>query len=155
MKDFLNNLTEKVNEAKDAVADSLSLDKLTEKIGSISEGAKEKTINTANELIGLTPIIEEIGFKTTGISVTMGLPPDITFHFMKSEDVSPERRKEILETHKDKALLGTIVKMLVTTDEYRDKLKLGSFKFSNIDICIGLTPGMTIQLVPHNASVQH
>ena len=74
---------------------------------------------------------------------------------MKSEDVSPERRKEILETHKDKALLGTIVKMLVTTDEYRDKLKLGSFKFSNIDICIGLTPGMTIQLVPQGTPAQH
>ncbi len=148
MKDFLNKVTEKVTEAKDAVADSLSIDKLAEKLTSIGEAAKEKTINTANEVIGLTPIIEEVGFKTTGISVTMGLPPDITFHFLKSSDVSPERRKEILEQHKDKALLGTIVKMLVTTDEYREKLKLGSFKFSNIDICIGLTPGMTIQLVP-------
>lgn len=150
MKDFLNNITDKVSEAKDAVADSLSIDKLTEKLGSLTDAAKEKTINTANEVIGLTPIIEEIGFKTTGISVTMGLPPDITFHFMKTTDVSPERRKEILDQNKDKALLGTIVKMLVATDEYRDKLKLGSFKFSNIDICIGLTPGMTIQLVPQS-----
>ncbi|OSZ78753.1 hypothetical protein CAP35_11040 [Chitinophagaceae bacterium IBVUCB1] len=148
MKDFLNKVTEKVTEAKDVVADTLSMDKLAEKLTSMGEAAKEKTINTANELIGLTPIIEEIGFKTTGISVTMGLPPDITFHFLKSDDVSAERRKEIMEQHKDKALLGTIVKMLVTTDEYREKLKLGSFKFSNIDICIGLTPGMTIQLVP-------
>ncbi|MBL7684362.1 MAG: hypothetical protein JNK00_13480 [Flavipsychrobacter sp.] len=150
MKDFLSNITDKVTEAKDAVADSLSLDKLTEKLGSLTDAAKEKTINTANEVIGLTPVIEEIGFKTTGISVTMGLPPDITFHFMKTTDVSPERRKEILDQNKDKALLGTIVKMLVATDEYRDKLKLGSFKFSNIDICIGLTPGMTIQLVPQS-----
>jgi hypothetical protein len=150
MKDFLNKVTEKVTEAKDAVADTLSMDKLAEKLTSMGEAAKEKTINTANELIGLTPIIEEIGFKTTGISVTMGLPPDITFHFLKSDDVSAERRKEIMEQHKDKALLGTIVKMLVTTDEYREKLKLGSFKFSNIDICIGLTPGMTIQLVPQS-----
>lgn len=150
MKDFLSNITDKVTEAKDAVADSLSLDKLTEKLGSLTDAAKEKTINTANEVIGITPIIEEIGFKTTGISVTMGLPPDITFHFMKTTDVSPERRKEILDQNKDKALLGTIVKMLVATDEYRDKLKLGSFKFSNIDICIGLTPGMTIQLVPQS-----
>lgn len=148
MKDFLNKMTEKVSEAKDSVLDSISLDKITEKLGSIGDAAKEKITNTTNELISLSPIIEEMGYKTTSISITIGLPPDVTFHFEKTADVSAERRAEIMEQHKDKAMLGTIVKMLVTTDEYRDKLKMGSFKFNNIDVCIGLTPGMTIQLVP-------
>ncbi len=148
MKDFLNKMTEKVSEAKDSVLDSISLDKITEKLGNISDAAKEKITNTTNELISLSPIIEEMGYKTTSISITIGLPPDVTFHFEKTADVSAERRAEIMEQHKDKAMLGTIVKMLVTTDEYRDKLKMGSFKFNNIDVCIGLTPGMTIQLVP-------
>ncbi len=148
MKDFINKMTEKASEMKDAVTDSFSLDKITEKLSSIGDAAKEKITNTTNELISLSPIIEEMGYKTTSISITVGLPPDITFHFQKTADVSAERRAELLEQHKDKAMLGTIVKMLVTTDEYRDKLKLGSFKFNNIDVCIGLTPGMTIQLVP-------
>ena len=133
---------------KDAMKDTMSLDKITEKLAGIGDAAKEKITNTTNELISLSPIIEEMGYKTTSISITIGLPPDIIFHFQKTADVSAERRAELLEQHKDKAMLGTIVKMLVTTDEYRDKLKLGSFKFNNIDVCIGLTPGMTIQLVP-------
>lgn len=148
MKDFLNKMTEKASEMKDAMADTFSLEAISEKIAGIGDAAKEKITNTTNELISLSPVIEEMGYKTTGISVTVGLPPDVTFHFQKTADVSPERRQEILDQNKDKAMLGTIVKMLVTTDEYRDKLKLGSFKFNNIDVCIGLTPGMTIQLVP-------
>ncbi len=148
MKDFLNKMSEKASDMKDAVSESFSMDKLSEKIASISDGAKDKITKTTNDLISLSPIIEEMGYKTTSISVTVGLPPDVTFHFQKTADVSAERRAEIMAQHKDKALLGTVVKMLVTTDEYRDKLKLGAFKFNNIDVCIGLTPGMTIQLVP-------
>lgn len=150
MKDFLNKVTEKASEMKDAAIDSISVEKLTEKIASVGDAAKEKITNTTNELISLSPILEEMGYKTTSISVTVGLPPDITFHFEKTAEVSAERRQEIMEQHKDKAMLGTMVKMLVTTDEYRNKLKLGSFKFSNIDVCIGLTPGMTIQLIPES-----
>jgi len=148
MKEFLNKMSEKASDMKDAVSESFSMDKLSEKIASISDGAKDKITKTTNDLISLSPIIEEMGYKTTSISVTVGLPPDVTFHFQKTADVSAERRAEIMAQHKDKALLGTVVKMLVTTDEYRDKLKLGAFKFNNIDVCIGLTPGMTIQLVP-------
>ncbi len=148
MKDFLNKMSEKASDMKDAVSESFSMDKLSEKIASISDGAKDNITKTTNDLISLSPIIEEMGYKTTSISVTVGLPPDVTFHFQKTADVSAERRAEIMAQHKDKALLGTVVKMLVTTDEYRDKLKLGAFKFNNIDVCIGLTPGMTIQLVP-------
>ncbi len=51
MKDFLNKMTEKVSEAKDSVLDSISLDKITEKLGSIGDAAKEKITNTTNELI--------------------------------------------------------------------------------------------------------
>lgn len=148
MKDFLNKMSEKASDMKDAVSESFSMDKLSEKIASVSDGAKDKITNTTNDLISLSPIIEEMGYKTTSISVTVGLPPDVTFHFQKTADVSAERRAEIMAQHKDKALLGTVVKMLVATDEYREKLKLGAFKFNNIDVCIGLTPGMTIQLVP-------
>ncbi|MGN6477759.1 MAG: hypothetical protein ACTHKV_11075 [Flavipsychrobacter sp.] len=148
MKDFLNKMSEKASDMKDAVSENFSMEKLSEKIASVSDGAKDKITKTTNDLISLSPIIEEMGYKTTSISVTVGLPPDVTFHFQKTADVSAERRAEIMAQHKDKALLGTVVKMLVATDEHRDKLKLGAFKFNNIDVCIGLTPGMTIQLVP-------
>lgn len=148
MKDIFNKVTEKVSDAKNSVLDSFSLESLSEKFTGMTDAAKEKATTFTNELISLAPILEEMGFKTTGISITMGLPPDVTFHFIKGDDVSPERRRELLELHKDKAMLGTITKMLVTTDEYQDKLKLGSFHFSTIDLCIGLTPGVTIQLTP-------
>jgi hypothetical protein len=152
MKDLFNKVSEKVAEQKDAVKEAmeanLNFAKFSEKFTGMTDNAKEKSIEFMNDLISLSPIIDEIGFKTTGISVSIGLPPDVTFHFTKTKDVSEEERTAILEQNKDKAMLGTIVKMLFMADSYQQKLKLGSFRFTNIDVCVGLTGGVTFQLVP-------
>lgn len=152
MKDLFNKVTEKVADQKDAMKEAmeanLNFAKFSEKFTGMTENAKEKSIEFMNDLIALSPIIDEIGFKTTGISVSIGLPPDVTLHFSKTKDVSEEERNAILDQHKEKLMLGTIVKMLFTADSYQQKLKLGSFRFTNIDVCVGLTGGVTFQLVP-------
>ncbi|WP_276134758.1 hypothetical protein [Polluticoccus soli] len=152
MKDLLNKMTEKVAETRDAAVEAfesnLNFAKFSEKFTGMSDSAKEKSINFMNDLISLSPIIDEIGFATTGITVSLGLPPDVTFHFQKATDIPTEKRDAILEQHKDKAMLSTIVKTLLLADSYQQKLKLGSFHFTNIDVCIGLTGGVSFQLVP-------
>lgn len=152
MKDLFNKVTEKVSEHTDAVKDmmdaNLNFSKFSEKFTGMTDAAKEKSIGVMNDLISLAPIIDEMGFKTTGITVSLGLPPDVTFHFQKAKDISEEEREAILAQHKDKAMLATIVKTLFLADSYQQKLKLGSFRFTNIDVCIGLTGGVSFQLVP-------
>ncbi len=151
MKDLFNKVSEKVSESKDNMLDSFegfSLNKLSEKLGNMSDSAKEKSVAFMNDLLTLPPIIEEIGFCTTAITVTVGLPPDVTFHFSKIKDISAEERERIMAAHKDKAMLNPIVKTLFVADGYQQKLKLGNFRLTNIDVCVGLTGGVTFQLAP-------
>lgn len=153
MKEFLAKVSDKVSATRDAVTEGfdtmLSFDSISEKFTGLTDAAREKSANFTNELISLSPIIEEVGFKTNGITINMGLPPDVTFHFEKFKDISSERREEILQQHKGNIMLGTIVKALISADNFQSKLKLGSFEFSTIDLCVGLTPGVSIQLVPN------
>jgi hypothetical protein len=152
MKELLNKVTEKVAEKKDAAMEAfeanINFAKFSEKFTGMTDNAKEKSVEFMNDLIVLSPIIEEIGFNTTAITVSLGLPPDVTFHFQKTQDIPAEKRDAILEQHKDKIMLGTIVKTLLLADSYQQKLKLGSFRFTNIDVCIGITGGVSFQLVP-------
>lgn len=152
MKELLNKMSEKISDTRDAVMDSLenafSIEKLTEKFNNMTDSAREQSANFTSDIISLSPIIEEIGFKTKGITLSIGLPPSATFHFEKFKDIAPERRNEIVAQHKDKAMLGIIVKTLVAADDYQKKIKLGSFKFECIEVCIGLGPGVNVQLVP-------
>jgi hypothetical protein len=148
MKDFLNKVTDKVNEHKDAVMEGFSFDKLTEKVTGMSDSAKEKSIGFMNDMIAISPIIEEIGFKTTGISVSLGLPPDVTFHFSKESDTTQEERDAMLAQHANNKMLTVVAKTLFMADSYQQKLKMGNFRFANIDVCVGLTGGVSFQLVP-------
>lgn len=143
MKELLDKVSSAVSDTKDSMMESL-----TEKFSSMTEAASERSAEFTSSLIALSPIIEEIGFKTTGITLSLGLPPSAVFHFQKFQDITPERREQIMEENKDNTMLKVIVGALLTADKYQDKIKMGSFKFSNIDVSIGLTPGVNVQLVP-------
>lgn len=152
MKDFLNKMTDKATEMQDAVKESMenifSMEKMTERFSKMSEDSREKYTQYTNDLIAVSPIIEEIGFKTTEINLSMGIPPSFTFHFEKIKDISPERRQAILDQHSSNKFLSPIVKMLLMADNYQSKIKMGSFRFSCIEIQLGLTPGINLIMVP-------
>jgi len=152
MKDLFNKISDNMAEKKEAMIDALdanlSFAKFSEKFTGMTEGAKQKSIDFMNDLLALPPIIDKIGFNTTEIAISIGLPPDVTFEFEKTEDVSTEEREQILEQHKDKAMLGTIVKTLLLAESYQQKLKMGNFRFTKIQVCVGLTGGVSFLLVP-------
>ena len=152
MKDLLNKLSDSVSEkteaAKEAWEANINFSKSSEKFTGLTDSAKEKSINFMNDLLALPPIIDKIGFNTTEIAISIGLPPDVTFEFEKAEDVSAEEREAILEQHKDKPMLATIVKTLLIAESYHQKLKMGNFRFTKIEVCVGLTGGVSFHLVP-------
>jgi hypothetical protein len=122
--------------------------KLREYFNNISGAAGEKSINYSNELIKLTPVIEEVGYRTKGISISVGIPPAVTFHFENFKEIDAVKRQEILDANKDKDFLSIIVKTLVSVDEFQAKLDLGNFRLGSIDLTIGLPPSVNVQLVP-------
>lgn len=159
MKDFLNKMTEKASDMQEAVKEGFdnifSLEKLTERFSKMSEDTREKYAKYNSDLIAISPIIEETGFKTREITLSMGLPPSFTFHFEKFKDISVERKEQILSEHRDNKFLAPIVNMLFTADSYQSKIKMGSFRFSCIEIQLGLTPGINMVLVPKDEEPIH
>ncbi len=152
MKDMFNKFSDKVTETTGSMMEDLgnmfSPDKLAEKLTGMSDASREKYTKYTNDLISLSPTIEAIGFKTSEINLSMGIPPSFTFHFEKIKDTTPEEREAILQQHNDNLLLRPIVKMLIAADTYQSKIQLGSFKFSCIEVSLGLTPGVNMILTP-------
>lgn len=152
MKEMFNKFSDKVTETTGSMMEDLgnmfSPEKLAEKLTSMSDASREKYTKYTNDLISLSPTIEAIGFKTSEINLSMGIPPSFTFHFEKIKDTTPEEREAIMQQHKDNLLLRPIVKMLIAADTYQSKIQLGSFKFSCIEVSLGLTPGVNMILTP-------
>jgi hypothetical protein len=158
MKDILNKITQKITDVKDTVSEGmenmLNLERLTDKFSSFSETTGNIYAQYTSELVALSPIIEEIGFKTTEIEFNISIPPSFIFHFQKLKETTPEKKQEILDMHKENRFLAPIVKMLVTADTFQGKVALGAFKFRSVKINLGLTPGLHLILVPKTVSSQ-
>ena len=152
MKDILHKMTGKISDVKDTMIDSmknmLDLETLADKFSGFTEASANMYAQYTSDLIALSPIIEEIGFKTSEIEFNISIPPSFTFHFQKLKDTTPEKKQEILDLHKENRFLAPIVKMLITADSFQDKVALGTFKFRSVKINLGLSPGLHLTLVP-------
>ena len=150
---MISKITELVSASADQLKTQLdeSNAKLREhfaRFANLGDEARTKLENYSRDLIQLSPIIEQCGYRTTGISIGIGLPPDITFHFENFKDISDEERQTILDAHKDKEILGLIVRALVTADNFQRKLSPETFRLNEIEVAVGIPPSVTVQLVP-------
>ena len=133
------------DEASNLLKDTL------DKFYDVKNLTKEKLTGITNDLIALSPLIEKTGFRTKEINIGVGVPPRIIFHFEKFANVSKEEIETLLNEHEDKTMLKVIVTTLVSADEFQKKLTLGSFKFSEIDIELGVPPEVNVKLVNSSA----
>lgn len=152
MKDIFNKMTQKITEVKDTMAEGvdnmLHLENFTDKFSCISDTTNNMYAQYTSELIALSPIIEEIGFKTTELEFNISIPPSVHLRFEKLKETTQEKKEEILDRHKENRFLAPIVKMLMTADNFQGKVALGSFKFRSVKINLGLAPGLNLILVP-------
>jgi hypothetical protein len=129
-----DNLKEKVSGASEYLDD-------------LKEEGKEKIINYVNGLTDIIPIIAETGYRLKGIDMEVSIPPGVDMHFEKFKTISKEKIDEILEANKDKDLLRSIVKALVTADEFHKKLKMGDLLLTDISVNLSLPPKITIKFL--------
>ncbi len=158
MKDIFNKMTQKITEVKDTMAEGvenlLHLENFTDRFSCISDSTNNLYAQYTSELIALSPIIEEIGFKTTELEFNIRIPPSVVLCFEKLKETTLEKKQEILELHKENRFLAPIVKMLTTADDFQDKVTLGNFKFASVKINLGLSPGLNLVLTPKTKSLQ-
>lgn len=141
ISDTTGLIGESYDDASNLLKDTLS------KFYDVKNITTEKLGQIANDLIALSPIIERTGFRTKEVNVGVSLPPKVVFHFEKIADVSREEIKKILDENEDKTLLKVIVNTLLSADDFQSKLNLNNFKFTEIDIEVGIPPQVNVKLV--------
>lgn len=119
-----------------------SLKKLTD----ISTLSKDKLFEFTNKIIGLSPMLESIGFSMNSISVGVTLPPKISISLSKMEDVKEEQIKKILAENKDNEILSSVINTLLSISYFQSKLSLANYELAGIDIDISIPPGVNLKL---------
>ncbi|MFN0274785.1 MAG: hypothetical protein ACKVPJ_03490 [Chitinophagales bacterium] len=145
---FKNIISDTTSALSESIGDAGALLKDTfSKFYDVKNITKEKLSTMANDFLALAPVIEKTGYRTKELTIGVTVPPKIIFHFEKFAEISKEEIEKILVENKNKTLLKVIVNTLVTADEFQSKLTPGSFKFSEIDIELGIPPQVNIKFI--------
>jgi hypothetical protein len=137
-----DQLQQQLEDSRGKVQDQFS------KLTTLGEDAREKLVEYANQLIDLLPVIEQCGYKTSGLKIDIGLPPAITFLCHNFKDITEEERQAILDANQSKELLAPIVKALVSADALQAKLHKGNLRLNVIEMTLGIPPSIVLELVP-------
>lgn len=154
MKDILNRVSESIGstitESIVETAESLreQLGNHLSKMNDLADSAKEKIAEQVSHILEVTPAVEKLGFSVEGVSVNMGLPPSAVFKFKKLHDVDMVVYEELIKDNENRPLVKNLLRTLISADQCQKKIKMGSFRFSSIEIQVGLTPSVSFQLSP-------
>jgi hypothetical protein len=135
-------VTEKITELKDNIWDD------EQKL--IVEEFKDKGMDRLKEIISdfnnSSALFESAGFKQESITVSMGLPPDISSKFKMISKVSSDEQKKLLTQTEDNKILKVVLSCLFKANNFCDMIQLGDFKLDSVNIKLGLIPGITVNL---------
>lgn len=135
-------VTEKISEIKDNIWDD------EQKL--IVEEFKDKGIDRVRDILGdfsnSESLFESAGFKQNLISISLGIPPDITSEFMLINKISKDEQDKLLKDVADNKIMKLILSCLFKANNYCDKIQLGNFKLSSVEITLGLMPGIMVNL---------
>ncbi|MBY0386246.1 hypothetical protein K2X05_13900 [bacterium] len=120
------------------------------KMNDLADAAKDKMAEQVSQLIEISPTLQKLGFLTEGIAVSMALPPAATFKFKKISEIDMSVYEKLMEESQDKLLVKNLLRALLSADQCQKRIKMGSFSVTNIEIQVGLTPGVSFQLSPRS-----
>src|SRR4030095_13927302 len=139
-KDAVTAVKEKVVEIKD--------DMLSEEHKAIASEFKEAGMSKIQQIMHEIPnsmgLISKSGYEFNGISVTLGLPPDIVSSFQYRKDISENERSALLEEAKDKKILNMVLKCLFKAGDFSHTVKMKDYKLEDVTVTLGIMPGVTV-----------
>jgi hypothetical protein len=154
-------VTEKIADASETCADTKTtetsiLNKLkdkamevhagvTEKIVDASEAGMEKIQEMMAEVDEISPCLSELGYTVEGIKVAVGLIPNVSIDIGGMTKTMPEETyRRIMEEHKDRVVLVSVIKTLQTISELQNKVHFLGMRSDNATITFGLPPKISL-----------
>lgn len=140
VKDSTQSFKDKIVEFKD---DFLS-DEQGEIIKEFKDGGVKKITGLLESINESNSIFVRTGYELDSINASLGLPPALTLSFQYKNQISDDERAQILEAAKENKMISIIVSCLFKADEFYEKIKMGNYKLTTVNITLGLTPAVSV-----------
>jgi hypothetical protein len=114
-------------------------------LSDLKDAGWEKVNTFINDILGLTPLIEVTGFTMKEVIADATIPPSIIFQFIKEKEADAQAIEDMLEQNKEKEMLTLIVRALQKADSLQKAMKLSHYKFSGLNMKIGLPPDISLK----------
>jgi len=115
------------------------------KLSEIGTTTKNKFINYVKEVFDILPLIEKAGFRTNRLIVGISIPPSVEIHVSRFKEVDQKEIDNLLEEYSDRKMFKMILKSLLMTNEFQDKLSTDQLVFNEICIEISIPPKVSIK----------
>jgi len=141
-KSAAQSLTEKVTNLSEVFGDS-DKDEIVNLFKEISSNRVEEMFVNIDKF---KTLFYEAGYDIGGISVSLGLPPDISISFKFLGSVDDVKRNEIELKVAENKLASIILNSLFKASDFTEKIKVGEMKLKSIDITLSLIPSISVSL---------
>lgn len=144
----LKNTSDKIIDNTDKVLNQLK--EGLSKIGNLGKTTKDKFTNYVKEVFDVLPILEEAGFVTNGIVVGISIPPSIEIHFSNFKEIDEDAIKKLNEEHKNKKMFKLILKSLLVSNSFQNKISSENYISNGICVEISIPPKVSIKYINKN-----
>lgn len=118
---------------------------LRDKLQEVKEAGFDKLKAGIDELSNGLPLIEQAGFTVHDINIGIGIPPEVSLSFKKTNTVSSVDIQKIIDENQDKTILVPVLQALLTANNMQSKITMGKFNFTGVGIKVGIPPEVSLR----------
>ena len=94
------------------------------------------------------PLLRDAGYVLDGVSVKLGLSPQIVANFAGGGVLSEERVDAMLAEHSGRTLTTLLVKAVRHATTLQSKLTISGMRADGLSVEVGLVPRVTVKFTP-------
>jgi hypothetical protein len=112
----------------------------TDKSLELLAAGAEKLRGTLDDLAGLAPQIEKVGYHLTDLTLSLGLSPSVTLHLTRQFVADEEAFQAVRLNQPDGKTLSILLKTLEMVNSTQRRLELKNRAFKGVEVELGLPP---------------
>jgi hypothetical protein len=119
---------------------------VTEKISDAAQAGQDKLEESMGDIDGITSAIRELGYSLNGISIGVGLIPDIQFELSGlTKTMDDGTFERIMEEQKEKKIVCAALKALQTASTLQNRIHIMGMRSDVAAITLGIPPKVTLK----------
>jgi len=123
-------------------------DQLLDATTEVKEMGLAKLSEALADFNAALPVLREAGYVLEGVSIKLGLVPQVSANFSAGTAVPEERVDALLAEHVGRRLTTLMVKSVYNATKLQSKLKISGMRPSGLSVEIGLSPQVTVKFGP-------